>query len=1232
MARVKQGRRRDPPPTRPLGPVARRTLPGAALVVRDPIPLRPGPRRTSTTLTFRRRAQRDSDQKKPGIAGPSAPSSQWQQQQQSGGVKKRKRYHESEVAGIIKHPESSQPAFHQCLFSLVKVAEATPQQETPRLFTREQLNCALEMALNEHRRVIAQSVRPSHCIKCHKNIATVIYEHQGGKSLCMIHCENCPQTSVGSPCLSCGESITAIHHTGHTTTKCQSCFECYPNAQIMHICGDACTHLACIGCVTKAARFALNDKIGLMNRGGVRCLCHSSPHEGGGCTAVMSAASITQLFNIWQMRNGSIVRKQACKNDTKVVHPGERPKKPAEMSQAQYFRVVQDYNKRSAAWKGSQTLPPEIIPMLTKEEKTKLEEWSQDALIPADCRMDCIRQEKYRVKNLAGDHSLQMCQRSFNAGRVEPFGGYRVECPYCRKAACRWCKKEWHDGKTCVEAAIQSELEKQDETKRLIRITAKRCPKCDEPATKYHGHGCHHIIPGNGCAGCGHHWCYACRGKFRSCGCLYQGSTFCPTGNTKKEFLKHVTSSNGWPCDDRCGCLFCPDCRKGEPCSSCGGSCPVCRGWVPPGKLPGGESKTTKTREKLTIVLDMMKAHPKSIHVLKGCMAELRTYYTLPPAVRPCLDKAVEHGLDKIDSVGRLMWKLYGKVTLHEQLEPLRKKIKAIKRKYQNSKEWTLPFLAAAASGRHEDVDMLLKEHEMDVNQAESGCTALFLASSLGHVDVVKLLLAQPSIEVNVLVHSKSLFGEAAENGHKHVNELLWNHPSIDTNMGLEGMSPLCVASLKGHIGIVRLLLSLDCVDVDTLPLFAAISEGHTKIAELLMNHPSINLNETRLSREETPLHAAINAANTTIIKLLLANESVDANLGDKDWNKPLHNAIHKGQTEVLELLLSNKTVYANVSNSDGNTPLYFAVHAHNFNAVKSLLDVGCINVNARNDTGCTPLHRAVEEKDIGIVQLLLANPLIDVNVIGAFGKTPLYRTIEGECESNVRIMDMLLNHESIDVNVKNEDKSQESPLILASRTGKVNTAKKLMAHQPPANVNATSIDNETALCFAAQNGHVDLVNLILRSPGFIGDVNFQSGSGGFTPLMRAISYEHIDVANILMGHHSMNVNVSNSEGETPLQMAACLGDPNLVKDILSHPSFDGHVDVTDIYECTPRFEAERRGHTNIVSLLAGVDKHPFPNWDVLTNEAVTASDNTFELMDVLEGHEDGSNDELTFW
>ena len=92
----------------------------------------------------------------------------------------------------------------------------------------------------------------------------------------------------------------------------------------------------------------------------------------------------------------------------------------------------------------------------------------------------------------------------------------------------------------------------------------------------------------------------------------------------------------------------------------------------------------------------------------------------------------------------------------------------------------------------------------------------------------------------------------------------------------------------------------MDCVDVDTLPLFAAISEGHTKIAELLMNHPSINLNETRLSREETPLHAAINAANTTIIKLLLANESVDANLGDKDWNKPLHNAIHKGQTEVF--------------------------------------------------------------------------------------------------------------------------------------------------------------------------------------------------------------------------------------------------------------------------------------------------------------------------------------------
>ena len=153
-------------------------------------------------------------------------------------------------------------------------------------------------------------------------------------------------------------------------------------------------------------------------------------------------------------------------------------------------------------------------------------------------------------------------------------------------------------------------------------------------------------------------------GNFVPVAAFTKAPLFVPTGNTKKEFLKHVTSSNGWPCDDRCGCLFCPDCRKGEsPAAHAGGSCPVCkRLGSSRGSCRGEESKTTKTREKT----DDCARHDEGASQEHTCpegdaWQSFERYYTLPPAVRPCLDKAVEHGLDKIDSVGRLMWKLYGK-------------------------------------------------------------------------------------------------------------------------------------------------------------------------------------------------------------------------------------------------------------------------------------------------------------------------------------------------------------------------------------------------------------------------------------------------------------------------------------------------------------------------------------------------------------------------------------------
>ena len=35
------------------------------------------------------------------------------------------------------------------------------------------------------------------------------------------------------------------------------------------------------------------------------------------------------------------------------------------------------------------------------------------------------------------------------------------------------------------------------------------------------------------------------------------------------------------PYDDRCGCVFCVECKPGKPCSTCPGNCVVCTGILP---------------------------------------------------------------------------------------------------------------------------------------------------------------------------------------------------------------------------------------------------------------------------------------------------------------------------------------------------------------------------------------------------------------------------------------------------------------------------------------------------------------------------------------------------------------------------------------------------------------------------------------------------------------------------
>jgi len=76
-----------------------------------------------------------------------------------------------------------------------------------------------------------------------------------------------------------------------------------------------------------------------------------------------------------------------------------------------------------------------------------------------------------------------------------------------------------------------------------------------------------------------------------------------------------------------------------------------------------------------------------------------------------------------------------------------------------------------------------------------------------------------------------------------------------------------------------------------------------------------------------TALILASDKGHTENVKLLLSVEGIDVNKADNHGNTALILASHRGHTEVVKLLLSVEGIDVNKANNDGCTALFKASH-----------------------------------------------------------------------------------------------------------------------------------------------------------------------------------------------------------------------------------------------------------------------------------------------------------------
>jgi ankyrin repeat protein len=565
--------------------------------------------------------------------------------------------------------------------------------------------------------------------------------------------------------------------------------------------------------------------------------------------------------------------------------------------------------------------------------------------------------------------------------------------------------------------------------------------------------------------------------------------------------------------------------------------------------------------------------------------------------------------------------------------------------------------LHLAASGCHLEIIRILLEYNAEVNSRnEDGSTPLLIASSKGDLDILRLLLEH---EADAFVHDNSgstPLHFAVIGGHVEVVRMLLERKAEVNSRNQDGSTPSHIASSKGKLDILRLLLvhGADAFVHDNSgnsPLHFAVIGGHLEVARVLLECKA----DADALRDKglTPLHQASQSwwrGDPDIVQLvrLFLDNGENVNVHDKRGNTPLHFAAYEGDLEVARTLLEFKAEVDSL-NDDGLTPLQLALEGRREgypDIMRLLLDHGA-NVEAHDKGGNTTLHFTASGGDLEVTRMLLefkaevnslnqdrytpllmasskgnldisrlllthgADPFVhdnngstplhlatigrhfevarslleykaDVNTLDGGGWTPLHKASQcwwkGDPEI-VRLVRLLLDN---DANVEVQDKHENTALHFAASEGHLEVVCMLLEFK--AEVDSRNQDRSTPLLIASSKGNLEISRLLLTR----GADPFVHDNNGSTPLHLATIGRHFEVARSLL-EHKADVNALDGGGWTPLHKASqCWwkGDPEIVRLVRLLLDNDANVEVQDKHENTALHFAASEGHLEVTRML----------------------------------------------
>ena len=441
------------------------------------------------------------------------------------------------------------------------------------------------------------------------------------------------------------------------------------------------------------------------------------------------------------------------------------------------------------------------------------------------------------------------------------------------------------------------------------------------------------------------------------------------------------------------------------------------------------------------------------------------------------------------------------------------------------------------------------------------------------------------------------------------------------------GQNGLHVASFCGHDDVVSLLIELygfNPVVSDSngrTALHLACQKGFLSISAYLVDQPGVNLIH-QCSLGNTPLHYACISGDVPTVRFVMSKMS-----------KVLHMKENLYKDEIRVYTCSSKffenaaiaAIIKLMINNDGDTALHSACRGGHLRVIKffveelqvnqllceifwSVSDLAC-NIGQYEictylvDNICNPPNIFLEDSDTPISRESSSNRW--KSLVASGGQLPQYQMVSFRSKALAS---------SFSIACKNGDKEMVSlliekykfdPLELNKETGYSalhfacsSTNPSLVSYLIQQGCNPRMCNNEgdTPLHVACKWGHLGIVKLLITADMSINSVNKEMR----TPLDVACVYNRTQIVKQLMHIESCSLTTTNISNESPLHIATCLCNYELIDCLLERSR--ENVDLPDCYGDTPFFNACRTGNMDIVKLL--VDKGCNPVYvNKMTNE-----------------------------